>query len=306
MIPLVSILIPTYNRAHLLPETLDSIVAQTYTNWECIVVDDGSDDDTETLVHEYAQKDARFTFVHRPDDKPRGGNAARNYGLTLAKGDFIQWFDSDDLMAPTKIEAKVEQLKNPAIDFVISKTKYFNKDIEPYHYNYPDDAMNFDNYAMGEVTWFTPDLMIKKEALGTIRYNETLKAGQEYNFTCKLLTKPLQGARIDAFLSLRRWHEASIGNRRKRDIAHYWETKFYSHWRTYLDIKAIAPKPEFERYSLLKCVLAYCNPKASFRMPPHFLSALKEVFGNSAYYVYLAKASGKLFNRPYYFYNKLK
>src|SRR5690606_34809029 len=105
--PLVSIIIPTYNRAHLISETLDSVLAQTYTNWECIVVDDGSTDATEALLHDYMEKDKRFQYHKRPVNHLPGGNGARNYGFNQSQGEFIQWFDSDDLMVSEKLELQV-------------------------------------------------------------------------------------------------------------------------------------------------------------------------------------------------------
>ena len=306
MKPLVSIIIPTYNRANLLGETLDTVLAQTYTQWECIVVDDGSDDETDILMQKYLDKDARFRYFHRPKDRPRGGNAARNYGFEMSNGELIQWFDSDDLMLPNKIETKVAAMENSSVDFVISKTKYFNKDIGPHPYAFSDEEMIFEKYAMGSVSWFTPDVLVKRECVENVSYNEYLKAGQEYNFTCKLLIKEIKGKKIDAFLTLRRWHEQSIGNRRKRDRAHYWETKFDSHWQTYLDIKKIMPHEAFEKYSLRKCVLAFCQHQARFKAPENFFASLQKHFGRRSYYLYLARVSGRLFNRPYYFYNKLQ
>lgn len=65
MKPLVSIIIPTHNREHLIGETLDSILAQTYTSWECIIVDDGSTDDKRKVTDEYIKKDNRFQYHHR-------------------------------------------------------------------------------------------------------------------------------------------------------------------------------------------------------------------------------------------------
>jgi glycosyltransferase involved in cell wall biosynthesis len=91
--PLVSIIIPTYNRAHLIGETLDSVLAQTYQNWECIVVDDGSSDNTDKVVGKYVQKDSRFKYYHRPDEHLPGGNGARNYGFKMSKGEYVNWFD---------------------------------------------------------------------------------------------------------------------------------------------------------------------------------------------------------------------
>ena len=87
--PLVSVIIPTYNRAHLIGETLDSALAQTYQNWECIIGDDGSSDNTDEVVGEYVKKDSRFKYFHRPDQHLRGGNGARNYGFKMSQGEYV-------------------------------------------------------------------------------------------------------------------------------------------------------------------------------------------------------------------------
>ncbi|MBI6116722.1 glycosyltransferase family 2 protein [Salegentibacter maritimus] len=122
MISLTSIVIPNFNRAHLIGETLDSIISQTYQNWECIVVDDGSTDYTDELMEFYCNKDHRIQYHHRPENRPKGANACRNYGFELSKGDFIQWFDSDDLMARDNLLEKINfLLSSPKYDFCISK-----------------------------------------------------------------------------------------------------------------------------------------------------------------------------------------
>ena len=125
MQPLVSIIIPTYNRAHLLGETLDSVLAQTYANWECIVVDDGSTDDTDEVLAGYVDKDPRFKYYHRPTTKPKGANACRNYGFEKSKGEFVNWFDSDDVMKVMFLEKKLEGFTSKT-EFVISNGYYTN------------------------------------------------------------------------------------------------------------------------------------------------------------------------------------
>jgi len=127
MNPLVSIIIPIYNRVHLIRETLDSILAQTYTHWECIVVDDGSSDNTSEILNGYIKSDARFQYHHRPENKTKGANACRNYGFKISKGEFIHWFDSDDLMIAEHLEKKVEVLNNnPKIDYCVCRTQKFS------------------------------------------------------------------------------------------------------------------------------------------------------------------------------------
>jgi glycosyltransferase involved in cell wall biosynthesis len=102
MKPLVSILIPAYNAAPLLPETVRSALAQTWPHTEIIIVDDGSTDDTLAVAQQFAG--AKVTVVTQ---KNSGAATARNRAFELAKGDFIQWLDADDLLAPDKIERQM-------------------------------------------------------------------------------------------------------------------------------------------------------------------------------------------------------
>ena len=110
--PLVSIIIPTFNRANLIGETLDSVIGQTYTNWECIVIDDGSTDGTDKLLNIYLQKDTRIQYLQRPSERPKGANSCRNYGFEFSRGEYVNWFDSDDIMHPEKLEIQINQLQN--------------------------------------------------------------------------------------------------------------------------------------------------------------------------------------------------
>ncbi len=109
--PLVSIIIPTFNRAYLMVETLESVIAQTYQNWECIVVDDGSSDYTEELMKFYCEKDDRFQFYQRPKTRKKGASACRNYGLEKYKGEYVQYLDSDDLLDASKFTEQLKVLK---------------------------------------------------------------------------------------------------------------------------------------------------------------------------------------------------
>lgn len=116
--PLVSILIPNFNKAPYLKETLDSVVNQTYSNWECIIVDDHSSDNSWEILQEYAAKDSRFRLFKRPDERKHGGNAARNYAFEMSKGNYIQWLDSDDLIFPLKIEMQIIQFEKGEVESI--------------------------------------------------------------------------------------------------------------------------------------------------------------------------------------------
>jgi glycosyltransferase involved in cell wall biosynthesis len=105
--PLVSIIIPTYNCSRYLPETVRSVIAQTYTNWELIIVDDGSSDDTRKVCDEFLSNQ-HITYHFRNN---AGVSAARNYGYSIAKGDLIAYLDSDDLWEPGNLKDKIEYLE---------------------------------------------------------------------------------------------------------------------------------------------------------------------------------------------------
>ena len=115
---MLSIIIPIYNRAALVGETLDSIVAQTRTDWECIVVDDGSTDASVEVVQRYVAQDSRIQLLHRPVDRIKGAPTCRNYGFEHSKGQYVYFFDSDDLLSPEFVEVVLKNLeKNPDAEY---------------------------------------------------------------------------------------------------------------------------------------------------------------------------------------------
>ena len=93
---IVSIIVPCYNYAALFREALDSVLAQTYDDWECIIVNDGSTDDTEEIALQYCQKDERFIYFYKENG---GHSSARNYGIKKSKGEYILPLDPDDKIA---------------------------------------------------------------------------------------------------------------------------------------------------------------------------------------------------------------
>jgi len=210
--PLVSIIIPTYNRAHLIGETLDSVLAQTYQNWECIVVDDGSTDKTKGIVQQYSKKDARFQYFLRPPNKPKGANACRNYGFEKSKGEYIQWFDSDDLMRPEKLEIKVKYALSEKADIVIdshtTETKIIlNKDpkLEVF-----ESADFYVDYILGKKPVITNDVMVKREIIDSRRFDENLHKAQEYEFFTRLFEQKLKYCFLDLPLTVYRESDNSI------------------------------------------------------------------------------------------------
>ena len=123
---LVSVIVPTYNYGHLISETLTSIQSQTYENWECIVVDDGSTDNTGKVVADYSAKDPRIRYIQQEN---RRQAAARNNGIGHSRGDYVQFLDADDLLECKKLEQQVAFLNvSPDVDIVYSNVRYFDNE----------------------------------------------------------------------------------------------------------------------------------------------------------------------------------
>lgn len=126
---MVSVIIPCFNYGHLIADTINSILRQTYTDWEMIIVDDGSADNTALVVEGFVKKDSRISFYQQSNAGP---SAARNQALTKAKGEFIQFLDADDLIEDRKFEIQLGIFKEkPFADVVYGSVRYFSE--EPYN-----------------------------------------------------------------------------------------------------------------------------------------------------------------------------
>ncbi|PJE64583.1 MAG: hypothetical protein COU90_01965 [Candidatus Ryanbacteria bacterium CG10_big_fil_rev_8_21_14_0_10_43_42] len=121
--PLVSVVLPTYNRARVLPKSIDSILAQTFTDFELIIVDDGSTDNTKRLVTDYSARDSRVRYVKH--EANRGLAAGRNTGAREAHGRYIANNDSDDVWISDKLEKDVAAIQSasPNVGVVYSRLK---------------------------------------------------------------------------------------------------------------------------------------------------------------------------------------
>jgi len=121
---LVSIIIPAYNRAHIVRQTVDSVLAQTYAHFEAIIVDDGSTDNTREVLASYTDPRVRYFYKHNG-----GLSSARNFGLSVANGEYIAFLDSDDVWHPWKLAAQVEIFRrHPSVGLVWTDMSSFTDD----------------------------------------------------------------------------------------------------------------------------------------------------------------------------------
>jgi glycosyltransferase involved in cell wall biosynthesis len=191
--PLVSIIIPTYNRAHLINETLDSILLQTYGNWECIIIDDGSTDSSGDVIGAYLKRDSRFQYKHRPKDRPKGANACRNYGFTLCQGEFVLFFDSDDIISPSILKES-----STTWGFVFFNYQGFYMEIKNTTYTQNNDSKEpFLDYFSGKINLATSAVVWRRNVIKGITFDERLKKSQELNFIFNI---------YERYFLKRHWH----------------------------------------------------------------------------------------------------
>jgi glycosyltransferase involved in cell wall biosynthesis len=177
---LVSIIIPTYNRAHLIVDTLKSILSQTYTNWECLVIDDGSTDETQNVVEEFSKKDHRVQYHKRPESIVKGANSCRNYGFELTSGEYVNWFDSDDIMLADFLEKKINAFTSE-IQFVIaSGFDWFPNNDSKIILKIEETDNLYVDFVLWKIKILTPSVLFRKSFLQNKElFATSMKRGQE-------------------------------------------------------------------------------------------------------------------------------
>ena len=211
---LISIIIPTFNRAHLLSDTLNSLLEQTYKQWECIVVDDGSTDNTADLMGGYLAKDARFQYYKRPNSKSKGPNSCRNFGFEMSKGDYVQWFDSDDRYFPFALETYIKAIDaNTESDAVVAKLEITNFITDR---KIKENRITSDNviedYFTGKIAYYVCGPLWKRSFLNEqpCLFDETIRNLDDWDFNLRMLyAKPIVKL-IDKPLMQYRYHESSL------------------------------------------------------------------------------------------------
>lgn len=186
---LVSVIIPNYNRAQLVEKTIQSVINQTYKDFEILVLDDCSDDGSKEVLDKYASTDSRIKVFYESENK--FAPYLRNKGLSLSKGEFIQFLDSDDLLYPDKFLRSIEIFKkNEELQAVICQSQLFGEQ-EGVWGNLPADNDHeiLLNYLKGDVIWGIEGPLWKRSFLCRFDgYKEDLTASQEKEFHIRALS----------------------------------------------------------------------------------------------------------------------
>lgn len=211
----ISIIMATYNRAHFIVETLNSILGQTYPHWECLIIDDGSTDDTLEVLGPILKADNRFKYYKRPETYKKGLPGSRNYGLDLAKGDYIIFFDDDDIVHPQNLEICVNELFNSDVSFCRYIREVFTGNFS-YCFDYSKEYASFivssgdiENILRNRLPFNSCAVMWKKECFAKHRFVEHLMYAEEWELYSRIISLGYQGISIDKTLFYGRKHDKS-------------------------------------------------------------------------------------------------
>jgi glycosyltransferase involved in cell wall biosynthesis len=222
---LVSIIMATYNREHLILETLESIQDQIYQNWECLIIDDGGNDSTGEVISHLLQQDKRFQYLQRPLKHKKGLPGCRNYGLEMAKGNYVIFFDDDDIVHPQNLQTCIKLIKNENYSFcrydkmpfsgqwkskwVIQKNNFHVQKVT---------IKNLEEIIIGKLAFASCCVLWEKKCFENIWFNEELQYAEEWECYSRILSLGISGASINKILYYNRKHpKSNTGEFRNND-----------------------------------------------------------------------------------------
>lgn len=185
---LLSVIVPVYKAEKYLHRCVDSIIAQTWSNLEIILVDDGSPDNSGAICNEYATRDSRIRVIHKPNG---GVSSARNAGIDAATGEYIAFVDSDDYIAPDMYEKLFGVLKSEnAIAVCDCYLHYDDKDLYKCIYEVHDDRIEFlANFLISDIGGSCWNMIAPINIIDSLRFPEHLNSGEDRWYVLRLLCK---------------------------------------------------------------------------------------------------------------------
>lgn len=209
--PKLSIIVPVYNTAEYLPECLDCFLSQTYQNFEVILVDDGSPDNSGKICDEYAKKDGRFRVIHQ---KNQGVSAARNAGLDVAEGDYVGFVDSDDTFLSGMLESYASIAEETDADIVQSVGYISDENLAKYNGRFFLHILNNKEarrafFTIGEVRPSVCLSVFKKDFIADMRFPSHIVQWEDYAFTGVLVSCANRVAVTSELFYIYRYREGS-------------------------------------------------------------------------------------------------
>lgn len=209
---LVSIVLPVYNGERFLAESIDSIIAQTYQNWELIIIDDCSSDNSSKIAKNYVAKDNRIKYYRNEQNikLPR----SLNKGFSLAKGDYLTWTSDDNIYLPEAISRMVSAIEDHHVEFVFASCRVINENGECVDvWTAPDEYQSAILYGncVGACFLYTRNVY---DIIGEYDINKFLV--EDYDYWLRIFSR-FKVFHIDDYLYKYRWHDQSLTSTEKQD-----------------------------------------------------------------------------------------
>lgn len=227
---LITVIIPTYNRAGLISHAIESVQRQTHATWELIIVDDGSTDNTEEIVNTYRKADARIKYARRDNSRPKGANSCRNIGLELSQGSYLKWLDSDDYLHPRCLEVQLDKMLSCSADVCFCQSgKFEERNGEIIHLDlYWSKEVSTENIIesliKGRIRWATLSGLWKKSYLPERPFHEGLMNAQEWLFHIETSMQTPTFAFLTDVLCYVRVHTGSMSSHVSKGGRYYYNS----------------------------------------------------------------------------------
>jgi len=275
--PKVTIIVATFNREKFFLETLLSIQNQTFLDWECLIIDDGSTDKTVEIITPLLEKEPRFKYFLRSEKYKKGTSGCRNQGLDLAKGDYIIFFDDDDIPHPQNLELCVAELSKKDISFCRYIREVFFNDFDctfDYSKSYTSfyiDVKDIEKMLKNEFQFNSCAVMWKANCFEKARFNEKISYCDEWELYSRILSTGIKGISIDKCLFYGRKHTDSITGEYNRNNS----IRRASHAEAILLVVQNLKEKNLLTYSLKRYFIAFSIDFEEYDLFERILNVLK-------------------------------
>lgn len=281
---MISVIVPVYNAEKYLSTCIESILSQTYTNFELLLVDDGSTDNSGVICDEYAQKDNRIKVIHQENS---GVSSARNAGLKICNGDYIQFIDSDDYIKSSFLEILYSAIMNDNSQIAVCKAttvlidgteKESNSKVIDNICLEKNEATVFLFNEMNNALW---NKLISKDVIKNIAFEEGRTFGEDPYFLVQILNNCDKVSFVPDELYYYRKNEGSITSTRfseKKLDQVYFKDKMYEYMSEHFpDLKALANKWRFtSRLNICRMLYITGNSKDYEELISEYKGFMKE------------------------------
>lgn len=262
--PQISIIVPIYNVEKYLLECLDSISKQTFSDWECLLIDDGSPDNSGAICDQYAKTDGRFRAFHKPNG---GVSSARNYGLEKAQGEWVTFIDSDDFISPTFLEGLYAPIsRGEQLDFVHGGcSNWKNGEVVSVNQQYNDyvgvDSEKLFKEYRGLIVskLFRLELINQIHSGSPLRFDVRMRLAEDMLFTTEYLLKTHKYAYVsEVGYYYRKDNEESATKRKKGkcfEEEYYAFSRIEESYSKYIQANSLTVNQSIYRLKMLASIL---------------------------------------------------